>query len=143
MSTITKRVTRIGVFALLFLLILWLFSHIATAQGSGKLNTRLNRLESKQEILRIDIRRLRDQLDNRRRLPNRQQLSPSVPAPSSPSTFGPVPSDYSMFDRLATLVIELKERVNELEQRVDELEADVPPQAPPANQPTSNPETAE
>ncbi len=84
------------------------------AQNLSRLESRLNRLESKNDRLRGRIERLEAAL-------RRADFGPSggvSPAPRSPSLSGKVASEDPMFDRLAVLVVELKERVRALEAEV-------------------------
>ena len=114
----SSALAKIGLLGLLTVLLLLLCTGIARNQSLGSLNSRVSRVESENIRLRARITRLENQLRNLR------QIKPSgrtEPLPLPPS--GPAPSrNDPMFDRLATLVIELKERMNALEDRMDALE---------------------
>lgn len=93
------------------------------AQVSSGIESRLVRLESANLQLRSQISRLESQLNqvqgrtsSRPNLstPVRPPTSPTVPYRGSTSTLSSDP----MFQRLATLVIELKERVQALEAKI-------------------------
>jgi outer membrane murein-binding lipoprotein Lpp len=118
MSKTYSPLARRVIFCLLILLLLGLCIGLAKAQSLGSLNSRVSRLESENAHLRGRITRLENQLRNVGRTKPSGGTEQLTLPPSSPS-----PSiDDPMFDRLATLVIELKERMNALENRLDALE---------------------
>ncbi|HBB34927.1 MAG TPA: hypothetical protein DDZ80_06815 [Cyanobacteria bacterium UBA8803] len=95
---------------------------LTLAQSSAVLESRISRLESENFQLRSQISRIESQLSalSGRSLP--QSPTPNQPAPPvTPRTSRQALSSDPMFDRLATLVIELKERIQVLEQQVAEL----------------------
>lgn len=99
-----------------FLLGLWI--GVAKAQSLSSIKARVSRLESENYRLRSRVNRLESQL-KRVRSPSSSGDGEQIRLPSSP----PAPSIQDpMFDRLAILVIELKERMNGLEARMDEIE---------------------
>ncbi|NEO33861.1 MAG: hypothetical protein F6K36_26290 [Symploca sp. SIO3C6] len=110
----------------LTLILLVLFSRNFTpASASQILNTRIARLESENVQLRSRISRLESRINRitgsgprRERVSQPQDSRSTLPSRASSSLIG----DDPMFKRLATLVIELKERVIELETRLDEQE---------------------
>ncbi len=107
------------------ILILFLGSLTPEIALSQQVESRLNALELDFRNLELRINQLESQLNQTRR-----GVSPRTPATSTPNNRGrnqPQLSREQMFDRLATLVIELKQQVNQLEARVSKLE---PPAAP-------------
>ena len=114
----SSPLAKIGFFCFLIVLLLLLSSGIASSQNLGALNSRVSRLESENSRLRSRITRLESQLRSIRLKKPSGDTEP-LPLPRS----DPAPSsDDPMFDRLATLVIELKERMNAFEDRMDALE---------------------
>ncbi len=101
----------------LYLCLLLMLTGCTTARASTQLESRLSNLE-------VDVSRLRNQMDrleSQLLRGNRLQAQPQLVFPRKPEK-SISPTD-AMFDRLATLVIELKERVNKLEVRLSKLEA--------------------
>jgi uncharacterized protein YceH (UPF0502 family) len=84
--------------------------------------SRLNNLE-------FDVRAIESRLDRIESQLGRPR-SPRTPVTQSSRGQQPRLSREQMFDRLATLVIELKQQVNQLEQRVSQLEPQVPGKKP-------------
>ncbi|MFB6276595.1 MAG: hypothetical protein ABEI32_10695 [Halothece sp.] len=115
------RITpRFWLLCLLLILLLALVPRFSNAQGIG-LESRMSQLESEIFQLRSRLSNLESQI-SRANPPSRQPSQrPDIPSPSPRRQTIP-PSD-EMFDRLATLVIELKERVQTLEKKVAKLEA--------------------
>ncbi len=96
-------------------LLLWLgLGHYASAQSEARLESRLNRVESELSRLRTQFRQVESQLA----IPDRPAPDPPAIAPSLGE-----PSLDEQFDNLATLAIELKQRVRQLETRVTQLES--------------------
>ncbi|WP_016953584.1 hypothetical protein [Anabaena sp. PCC 7108] len=97
-------------------------SFFSKTASSQQVNFRVNNLES-------DIRRLELRLNQIELLlsQNRQFSSTKVTPTPSPSTGSrrklSQPEREKMFDRLATLVVELKQQVNQLTTRVSKLES--------------------
>lgn len=94
------------------------------AFASPALASRISRLEAANLQLRLQVNRLESQVSRltARESQPRRNVQPELPsAPASPSVS--TPEENPLFKQLATLVIELKERVTELEQRVDQLES--------------------
>lgn len=119
-NKIFKRIALLCM-ALLVVIIAWggLVPDIALSQ---QVQSRLNALQSEFYRLESRLNRIEAQLD---RPPQRESSgAPAAPAPPplSPGQNGSQLSREQMFDRLATLVIELKQQVNELEARVSKLE---------------------
>lgn len=94
------------------------FTQISVASESSYVNSQLQNLRSRLRSLESQVRRL----DNSMTRP-----SPSVPRleRNYPNTVQEEVPD-PMFQRLATLVIELKEELRELETRVNQLESQKP-----------------
>ncbi|PSN16695.1 hypothetical protein C7271_20110 [filamentous cyanobacterium CCP5] len=91
------------------------------AQGSARLESRINQLE-------FDLRRVRAQLSQLEAQAGRA-TSPRAPIGSLPAGTGDLPPETQL-DNLAILAIETKRDLQRLEQRVDALEsmtADRPP----------------
>lgn len=78
------------------------------------LNTRVNQLESQVRQLSRSIAQ------------SKRTVSPNPPANKKIPVRSIEPSD-PMFDRLANLAIELKERLDKLEERIDRLEQKIVP----------------
>jgi len=116
-------VKKIGVISLALICALTILSSRTLAQSSVSLESRLSRVESDNFQLRSLLTNIESQLTTLR-----GQSSPQIPIPIRPSA-PPVPprtnrqitSSDPMFDRLATLVIELKQRVQALEVQVAQL----------------------
>ena len=90
------------------------------AQSTAQLESRLSRLESENYQLRAELSRLESQIYSLSRSGTR------LPEPSRPTapTITPVrpTATTPIVDRLATLLIELKERVTNVEARMTRLE---------------------
>ncbi len=110
-------VKKIAILALSAIVGVAIAFQFAPAQAS--VETKIARLESEIFQLRSQVRQLQSQIRN---LPSSSidRAAPPRPAPSTPSR--PVTSDDPMFDRLATLVIEHKDRMDRLEARIEILE---------------------
>lgn len=97
-----------------------LIPRLSQAQSIG-LESRISRLEGEIFQLKSRLSNLESQVSRvdqppRTPSPNR---SPPIPSPRQQT----IPPSEEMFDRLATLAIELKERVQTLEKKVAALEA--------------------
>lgn len=102
---------------LVIAVILFSWQRITPAQINQS-DLRVSRLESELLSLRSRLSQIEAALGRTSPNPDRSSLSaPSLPAPAA----GAYPTP-AMFDRLATLVIELRERVNGIDARVVELE---------------------
>jgi hypothetical protein len=100
--------------------LLLLLQGCAPVQAQGSLESRVSRLESEIFGLRSQVNQLQSQLTGRGR-----GNSPSIP-PATSGSVSSKPFNDPMFDRLATLVIELKERLNAVESRLAKLEGKRP-----------------
>ena len=99
---------------LVFITILLIFTLSSrTVAQSSLLDSRVARLEA-------DIFQLRNQINQLQAQSGRNNTRPNRPAPTTPRITNQRSSD-PMFDRLATLVIELKERIQVLEAQVAQL----------------------
>jgi uncharacterized protein YceH (UPF0502 family) len=102
---------------LCLLLLLFVLQAGAPATAQVGLESRVARLESDLFGLKQQV----NQLEARSRRVNSSSTAPSTPTASASNR--PQYSSDPMFDRLATLVIELKERLNAVETRLTKLEA--------------------
>ncbi len=92
---------------------------LSDAAFSGLLESRFNNLESQFYRLESQVNRIENQLN---RVGSSSPKIPDNPLPQrSPRRLSQQQRD-KMFDRLATLVIELKQDVKELQKRVSQLE---------------------
>lgn len=116
---------KYGIICLALILGLVLLPRLTLAQASGVLESRMARIEAENFQLRSQVSRIESQLAtlSGRPLSSAQRLNRNTPTPqiSSRTNRQPVSSSDPMFERLATLVIELKERVQSLESQVAQL----------------------
>ena len=119
-----KRLLILGIF------LIFLFAGLQSGSAvpaSSDLAPRVSRLESEILNLRTQIYRLESQISSASRSsPQRSAPLPPAAAPEEPRLYKPISPTDPMFDRLATLVIELKQQVSQLENRVSALEAAQP-----------------
>ncbi|HEY9646859.1 MAG TPA: hypothetical protein V6C88_10835 [Chroococcidiopsis sp.] len=87
----------------------------AIAQVPSSITARIARLESENTNLRSRLSRVETDLA---RLSRASGIEPSPAAPVVPSSAASSLADDPMFNRLATLVIELRERIVALEERI-------------------------
>jgi len=116
----------IALTTLVLVLIAW--QSFTPAQTASGLASRLSRLEAENFQLRLQLNQLESQVSGLSRIgPQRTRIQSGRPtitvAPQPPKS--QVVTD-SQFDRLATLVIELKERIVKLEAQVSKLESQAP-----------------
>jgi uncharacterized protein YceH (UPF0502 family) len=115
-------VKRIGVLCLALILGFAILPRLTLAQSSAGLESRISRLEADNFQMRSQIGRLESLLTAQSGRAVVQSPTPNRPAPQLPPRQNrQVSSSDPMFDRLATLVIELKERIQALEAQVAEL----------------------
>jgi hypothetical protein len=107
-------------FLTILLLILFWGGLLSDKAFSGLVESRINNLESRFYRLESQINRIETQLN---RVGSSSPKVPNNPLPSQrhPRRLSQREGD-KMFDRLATLVIELKQDVKELQKRVSLLE---------------------
>lgn len=102
-----------------------LIPRLTLAQASGVLESRMARIEAENFQLRSQVSRIESQLAtlSGRPVSSAQRLNRNTSTPqNSPRTNRQqVSSSDPMFERLATLVIELKERIQSLESQVAQL----------------------
>jgi len=115
----------IALTTLILVVITW--QSFTPAQTASGLSSRLSRLEAENFQLRLQLNQLESQVSNLSRIgpqrtriqSDRSEITVAPPAPKSQA------GAESQFDRLATLVIELKERIVKLESQVSQLESQV------------------
>lgn len=114
---------KIGIICLSLFFAIVIFDRHTLAQSSASLESRLSRLESENFQMRAQLSNLESQLSAfRSQLTSQNPSSNRQTAPPiSPRTNGQVSSSDPMFKRLATLVVELGERVKVLETQVAQL----------------------
>ncbi|MEO8892198.1 MAG: hypothetical protein ABI417_11800 [Coleofasciculaceae cyanobacterium] len=116
-------VKKIGVISLSIIFALTILSSRTLAQSSAALESRISRVESDNFQLRSQIANLESQVATIKGQSSSQTPIIRPQAPLVPSrTNRQVTSSDPMFDRLATLVIELKQRVQALEAQVSKLQ---------------------
>jgi hypothetical protein len=103
--------TLIFIFALVLLSV---FQGAVPAQSVSQLDARVSRLESENSVLRSQLSQIASQVSRGNRGSGVTVAPPSV---SSPTGSNSVLASDPMFNRLATLVIELRERIIALENR--------------------------
>ncbi|MBD3885088.1 hypothetical protein IFO70_25485 [Phormidium tenue FACHB-886] len=86
----------------------------ARAQSTSQLDARLSRLESANTLLQSRISRLESSLSG---ASSSRNITPEAPSVGAPAASGSALADDPVFKRLATLVIELRERIIALEAR--------------------------
>ena len=111
-----KKTPLLIITTTLLLIILWHQTKPVIAQPG--VDSRVSRLEAEIMSLRGQVNQLQSQVA---RLSNSGGSAPRIEAPE-PQYSPPNSISKSMFDRLATLVIELKERMDSIDQRVRVLE---------------------
>ena len=98
-----------------------LLSFVAIAPGRASITeSRLLQVENQVSFLRSDLRRLESSVRRLERAANR--IDPADVDPPRRSDPPSLPPTEAMFDNLAILAIELKERVTQLEAKVALLE---------------------
>ncbi|MBD2354015.1 hypothetical protein H6G41_05165 [Tolypothrix sp. FACHB-123] len=112
-----KRLFLAGIFAL----VLWL-GLLSNTASSQQVESRINNLEADLNRVQLQLNQLQFQLGQTRVSPSpRTTLTPRTSSGSGRS-LSQTERD-KMFDRLGTLVVELKQQVNKLETRIAKLEA--------------------
>ena len=95
---------------------------IGTARSYAFSDPAINSLTSEVNSLRIRVNRLESEIRNLRNLSRRNLPTSRSTIPLDRSRPRAIESDDPMFQRLATLVIELKEEINDLETRLKKVE---------------------
>jgi uncharacterized protein YceH (UPF0502 family) len=113
---------RFGLLIGIVLLLVLSLQPITTAQVSSNVTARVSRLETENSTLRSRVNRLESDVA---RLSRASGVELSPPGQSSEPSSSAASSD-PMFDRLATLAIELRDRIITLEEKVADLESATP-----------------
>lgn len=114
-----RLLQRITLFCALVLVIVIVWGSLTPEIASSQqLDSRLSNLEVDINALESRLSRIESQLDQLRGI---RTPRPTNPAPGNRTNQTQLGREQ-MFDRLATLVIELKQQVNKLEARVSKLE---------------------
>lgn len=108
-----SKLWRSCLLLVLAILLGWQLS--ARAQSTSQLDARLSRLESANTLLQSRISRLESSLSGAST--SRNITLPEAPSVSAPAASGSALAEDPVFKRLATLVIELRERIIALEAR--------------------------
>jgi len=90
---------------------------------ASSVDLRVSQLESEVRQLRSQVRQLTVQVGRLTNAPSSRIPSEPLEIPSDSLPSGSVLADDPMFDRLATLVIEQKRRLDEIESRLATLES--------------------
>lgn len=119
-NNLFKKITLLCI-ALLAVIITW--GGLVAAPASSQVESRINALQLDVNNIESRLNRIESQLNQIGR-----SVSPGAPAPPPPSPINtgrnrPQLNRDQMFDRLATLVIELREQIRELEARVSKVES--------------------
>ena len=113
-NSLFKKIALLCI-ALLLVIIAW--GGLVSAPASSQDRSRINSLEVDINGIESRLNRIEAQLNQLRRYG-----SAGAPLSEPPRDKPPLNSEQ-MFDRLATLVIELREQIRELEARVSKLES--------------------
>ena len=103
------KLWRSGLFFVLILIFCWQLS--SPAQSTSQLDARVSRLESENTLLRSRISRL----ETGQSRPSSGSSAPAIPPSARSDQPTSTLADDPVFKRLATLVIELRERIIALE----------------------------
>lgn len=119
-NNLFKKTTLLCI-ALLAVIITW--GGLVAAPASSQVESRINALQLDVNNIESRLNRIESQLNQIGR-----SVSPGAPAPPPPSPINTGRNRRQlnrdqMFDRLATLVIELREQIRELEARVSKVES--------------------
>lgn len=117
-----KPLHLLGVVIIVTLLVL-LQQSFTPANAQAGLESRISRLESENLQLRTQVSRLENQINRLAGIESRPQrvTQPAPPPTVNPARLAPSQlGDDPMFKRLATLVIELRERITALENRLNQ-----------------------
>jgi ribosome-associated translation inhibitor RaiA len=106
-------------FAGFLVIFIWL-GLLSNPAASQQIESRLNNLQADFNRVQSRLNQLESQL-NKNPVPSSARTSITVPSGSRRNLSQQ--QREQMFDRLATLVVELKQQVNKLEQRVSQIES--------------------
>lgn len=122
---IKKPLISLLIVVLLSIILVLGSNNLVKAQSISTLNAEIIGLRTKVNRLESDVRNLRRSIGSNRSTPNIPQREvPSSTINNPPAIDNTVVGRSDpLFQRLATLVIELKEEVRNLDQRLDTLEA--------------------
>ncbi|MDM9379732.1 hypothetical protein QUB80_03330 [Chlorogloeopsis sp. ULAP01] len=114
-----RKIEALALIGVLTAIVIWgsLFSYPAASQ---QVESRLSNLEADFRRLEAQVNQLQSQRGQPRSPSPTTTLTPRQTSPGR--NLSPQERD-KMFDRLATLVVELKQQVNTLEERVVKLES--------------------
>ncbi len=123
-AKISQLFKKIAVLCLALLVAAIVLQMVAPSPALSQTDSRVSRLESEVYSLRSQLSRLESQvyqLNNRSQSPtSRDSRSPISP---EPDPVRPAKPTDPMFQRLATIVIELQERITAVEKRLSRLES--------------------
>jgi outer membrane murein-binding lipoprotein Lpp len=105
-------------FAVSLVIVIWM-GLLSNSASSQQVESRINNLEADFNRVESRLSRIEAQLGQTRQSPSPR----TTLTPRSPGTRRNLSQSDAMFDRLATLVVELKQQVNKLEERVSKLES--------------------
>ncbi|MCA1993896.1 MAG: hypothetical protein LDL41_17900 [Coleofasciculus sp. S288] len=114
-----KTLQVLGI-AFIIVLLTLLHRSFTPASAQAGLESRLSRLESENFQLRSQLSRIESQLSRLGGLDSRAGRGQPAPPTASPPLPQPSLANDPMFKRLATLVIELRERVTALENQLNQ-----------------------
>ena len=118
-------VKKTWLFCLALILLFTVLSRWAVAQSSFGLESRLSRLEGDNLLLRSQLSRLESQVyqfSNRPDSSQRNQANTPPPPLVPPRLDRRASTRDPIVDRLATLLVELRQRINKLEARIAAVE---------------------
>ncbi len=104
-------------FAVSLAIVIWM-GLLSNSASSQQIESRINNLQADFNRVESRLSRIEAQLGQTRQSPSPR----TTLTPRSPNSRRNLPQSDPMFDRLATLVVELKQQVNKLEERVSKLE---------------------
>lgn len=105
-------------FAGTLVIVIWL-GLLSSPASSQQIESRLNNLQADFNRVQSRLNQIESQINQTRQLPSSRT---SITVPSGSRRTVSQSERERMFDRLATLVVELKQQVNQLEERVDRLD---------------------
>jgi predicted component of type VI protein secretion system len=107
-------------FAGFLVIMIWL-GLLSNSASSQQVESRINNLEANFNRFESRLSRVEAQLNQTR--PSPSPGISNIPSSSNPKRNLSQQERERMFDRLATLVVELKQQVNKLETRISQLES--------------------